>query len=477
VAYSYALKETKQLIVLILVVMLSTHTTGRRRHHGTAISMTSRQRQQRPVPSAEVTLGAQPASDSNHLIEQEQVARREAEAARAEAVRQANQLDRIFEAMPDGLVVYDAQGRIVRANAAQRRILGLDIAPLGFSQQSVAERVAHFAVRDGHGHPLAPEEMPLVHALRGEVLTGSNAMDLQMRTRDGQEMELSASAVPLRDQEGRIVGAVGILRDQTEHNQLAREREEARANELAVREVNERLDTFFAIAAHDLRTPVAASQMAVQLAQRHLQRAVARMDLASDQQAVPFAQVVAALQTTGRNLDRLSRLIRQLMDLSQVSAGMLTLDRKPYQLDALVVACVEEQRLLAPTRTITVDRRRSLPVMVMVDADRLGQVIDNYLTNAVRYSSEDQPIEVKMGMERGMVRVDVRDHGPGISPEEQESIWTRFQRARSAVGAPGQGLGVGLYIARMLVEQHGGQVGVESAVGKGSTFWFTLPLV
>ena len=113
-----------------------------------------------------------------------------------------------------------------------------------------------------------------------------------------------------------------------------------------------------------------------------------------------------------------------------MSAGILTMDRKPYQLDSLVFACVEEQRLLAPTRTITVDVRSSQPVMVMVDADRLAQVITNYLTNAVRYSSEDQPIEVEIRVEGGVGRVEVRDHGTGISPEEQKTIWTRFQRAR-----------------------------------------------
>jgi signal transduction histidine kinase len=362
----------------------------------------------------------------------------------------------------------------VRMNAATRRILGLDAAPPGYFQLPVQERNALFSRRDVQGRPLAAEDTPMLRALRGEVLTGSSAVDGRMRTLDGREVETTTSAVPLRDQEGQIVGAVGILRDQTEHNQLAREREEARANELALREVNERLDTFFAIAAHDLRTPVAASQLAVQLAQRQVQRAAACIDLSTDQPAEAFAQVATALQTTGRNLDRLLRIIHQLMDVSQASVGMLTLDRKPYQLDALVFACVEEQRLLAPTRTITIDLRSSQPVMVIVDADRLSEVIDNYLTNAVRYSAEDQPIEVEMRVEGGMSWVEVRDHGPGISPEEQEAIWTRFHRARSVIGAPG--LGLGLYIARMLVEQQGGQVGVESAVGKGSTVWFTLPL-
>jgi signal transduction histidine kinase len=199
------------------------------------------------------------------------------------------------------------------------------------------------------------------------------------------------------------------------------------------------------------------------------------VDQASGQQNAAFAQVAATLQTTGRNLDRLQRLIQQLMDVSQASAGMLVLDRQPHQLDALVNACVEELRLLAPTRTITVDLPNTQSLIVNVDADRLDQVITNYLTNAVRYSSEDQPINVAVRMVDGVGRVEVRDHGPGIAPEEQGAIWARFQRARSGLGT--QGLGLGLYIARMVVEQHGGQVGVESEVGNGSMFWFTLPLV
>jgi signal transduction histidine kinase len=141
---------------------------------------------------------------------------------------------------------------------------------------------------------------------------------------------------------------------------------------------------------------------------------------------------------------------------------------------------------------------------VDADADRLGQVLSNYLANAVRYSPEDQPIVVSLrvaeeqvarpqtaddagtaaaspGMEpavecpsQRVARVEVRDHGMGISREEQATIWDRFQRAKNVSEA--SGLGLGLYIARMIVEMHGGNVGVESEPGQGSTFWFTLPL-
>jgi signal transduction histidine kinase len=167
---------------------------------------------------------------------------------------------------------------------------------------------------------------------------------------------------------------------------------------------------------------------------------------------------------------------------------------------------VEEQRLLNPSRTITLNLCESgeadMPQLVVsADADRLCQVLTNYLTNAVRYSPGDKPIEVSLhrvgkGAEtenildyppadatehtagvvgHGMARVEVRDHGPGIPLEEQETIWGRFQRAHSVMEV--SGLGLGLYISQMIVGMHGGQVGVESTVGRGSTFWFTMPTV
>jgi signal transduction histidine kinase len=168
-----------------------------------------------------------------------------------------------------------------------------------------------------------------------------------------------------------------------------------------------------------------------------------------------------------------------------VREGTLELLRQPVNLAELVRSEVEEQRLLNPHRTIavTVPDTRTPPVVVEADRDRLSQVLSNYLSNAVRYSRESQPIAVTLQVveqtpEDGggrVARVAVRDQGPGIAPEEQATIWDRFQRASSAREVEG-GLGLGLYIARTMVELHGGQVGVESAIGTGSTFWFTLPL-
>ncbi len=117
-------------------------------------------------------------------------------------------------------------------------------------------------------------------------------------------------------------------------------------------------------------------------------------------------------------------------------------------------------------------------VLVHADAGRIEQVVTNFLTNALKYSPTDHPVEVGVEAEPRQTRVWVRDQGPGLPPQEQEHIWERFHRAKGVVvqSGTGVGLGLGLYISRIIVERHRGQIGVDSTPGQGATFWFTLPL-
>jgi signal transduction histidine kinase len=117
-------------------------------------------------------------------------------------------------------------------------------------------------------------------------------------------------------------------------------------------------------------------------------------------------------------------------------------------------------------------------VPVVADAQRIGQVVTNYLTNALKYSPADRPIEVGLEVDAQQARVWVRDEGPGLPPEDQKHIWDRFYQAEGVAvqSGSGVGLGLGLHISRTIIGQHYGQVGVQSAPGHGSTFWFTLPL-
>ena len=145
---------------------------------------------------------------------------------------------------------------------------------------------------------------------------------------------------------------------------------------------------------------------------------------------------------------------------------------------SLVDEEVGDQRCLTPERTITCTL---LPeeIFVLADADRVKQVINNYLSNALKYSKKDQPVEVDMTADEHMVRVQVRDEGPGLTEIEQQRIWERFYRAEDieVCSGSGVGLGLGLHLSRTIIEMQGGRVGVDSIPGQGSTFWFILPRV
>ncbi len=149
-----------------------------------------------------------------------------------------------------------------------------------------------------------------------------------------------------------------------------------------------------------------------------------------------------------------------------------------YDLVALVQEVVEDQRCQEPERTINVSIDVPGAAPVMVDADRVRQVITNYLSNALKYSEACKPIDVRVECIGSHVHVSVQDQGPGLTLEQQQHLWERFYRVPGIVvkSGSGVGLGLGLHISRTVVELQGGNVGIESEPGKGATFWFSFPL-
>jgi signal transduction histidine kinase len=174
----------------------------------------------------------------------------------------------------------------------------------------------------------------------------------------------------------------------------------------------------------------------------------------------------------------LDRLVNDLVDITRIRTGRLDLHLAPADLTPIVHEAVEEQRQVHPDRTLHLECPEEQRAPVMADAYRLGQVVTNYLTNALKYSPADRPVTVGLQVGDQQARVFVRDAGPGLEPAEQEHIWRRFHRARGVEvqSGSGVGLGLGLHISQTIIEQHQGQVGVQSTPGQGSTFWFSLPL-
>lgn len=263
-----------------------------------------------------------------------------------------------------------------------------------------------------------------------------------------------------------------------ERERLHEERAEAQANALAAQEAARLMEEFLGIAGHELRTPLTTIKASIQLAKRQMNRIMQQETALPPTLSPQMGTVRGFLERSERQVGMLNRLVSDLLDVSRVQTGRLELHPELYDIVALVRDVVDDQHDLTPERTIRFTSSVPADLLVLADADRLRQVINNYLSNALKYSAINKPVEVRIEPVGTQVRVSVQDEGPGLSETQREHIWERFYRVPGieVKSGSGVGLGLGLHISRMLIERQGGQVGVESVKGQGSTFWFTLPL-
>lgn len=283
------------------------------------------------------------------------------------------------------------------------------------------------------------------------------------------------------EQEIALAGAVAKLSALVfERERLVRERAEAQANELALLESNRQMDTFLSMASHELKTPLTSMKLHLQLAQRRVRALGERQPETPAEFHKALAQLQDQFTRSHQQVERLDRLVNDLLDVSRIQAGHLEMRPEPADLLAIVRERVEEQRQVHTRRSIRLRVSREQPAPIVADAERIGQVVTNFLTNALKYSPEHEPVEVGIDIDehQAQARVWVRDAGPGIPAEEQARVWVRFHRVAGieVQSGSGVGLGLGLHISKTIIEEHQGQVGVESTPGQGSTFWFTLPL-
>jgi signal transduction histidine kinase len=261
---------------------------------------------------------------------------------------------------------------------------------------------------------------------------------------------------------------------------LLRERAEARANEQRLHETARRYDDFLSTASHELRTPLTTIKGHLQLAQRRAAILEKRAEQLPQALAEDVHRIVQSLEHAVRSFPRLERMISELLDFSRIQASKFVMIKYPCDLAEIISRAVEEARHAACERQISLSLPAGKAVPIIADADRIGEVIDNYLSNAHKYSPLDHPIEVNLTVEGRLACVSVRDHGPGISPEDQMRIWERFYRAPDIVTqdqcTADSNLGLGLYLCKEIIELHHGQYGVDSVKGEGSTFWFTLEI-
>jgi PAS domain S-box-containing protein len=262
-----------------------------------------------------------------------------------------------------------------------------------------------------------------------------------------------------------------------ERERLLREREEALAAELVSREATQRMELFMALAGHEFRAPLTVIKGYLQLAERAL-----ASRLPDVESATPLGRALLSARESLGQVEqaalRLSSLLADLLQVTRAQTGKLHMSLQPCDLTDVVQKAVDEQRQAQPLRQVRVRLPAQRLVPVLADPERLGEVVTNYLTNAFKYSPEHQPVDVRLQVKSTQVRVSVHDRGPGVPAHERERIWERFYQAPEVPRQSGSdaGLGLGLYICKTIIDEHAGQVGVDSTTGRGSTFWFTLPL-
>jgi two-component system CheB/CheR fusion protein len=260
-------------------------------------------------------------------------------------------------------------------------------------------------------------------------------------------------AAPWRTVSGAVAGVLVLGPDVTERVRQRAERDR----------LDQQREEFLSIATHELRTPLTSLKGRVQFARHQLER--------------HGSVEPTNLERMERAVERMEMLVNDLVDMVRLEAGKLVLRRERVELGQLCRAIIEE---LAAVSGRQIDAQLPTdPIWVEADVTRLGQVLSNLLTNAIRYSPADQPITVLLAADAAQARVTVRDRGPGIPPDVLQHLFERFYRAPEAERQPGgeEGLGLGLYIAHEIVQRHGGRLWSESMLGQGAAFTFTLPRV
>ncbi|MCC7359306.1 MAG: PAS domain S-box protein [Anaerolineales bacterium] len=346
-------------------------------------------------------------------------------------------LDAILDSSADGILIMNAGHRIQRFNRALARLTGWNAAEaLGRSHDEVirwASRQAgpDLAEAEAGGWPLASNPTPLY--VEGDLLR-----------QGGGYLPAGITYAPLLEADGKLVNLIANVRDITKF-----------------REAEALKSTFISVISHELRTPVSLI--------KGYAETLAREDAKWD------ADVVRdSLAVIEEEADRLAGLIDNLLDASRLQAGAMRLDMSEVALDQLVARVVEKFKTQTHDHTLRVEFPPNFPI-VSGDEARLIQVVQNLVSNALKYSPGGGEVLVRGTVEAERVVVSVTDHGPGIATPDLPHVFERFYRADSDLTRRVKGTGLGLYLAKAVVEAHGGKIWVTSEPGQGATFAFALP--
>lgn len=278
-------------------------------------------------------------------------------------------------------------------------------------------------------------------------LTGG-VYDVEYRTVGAEDQQLRwvrAKGQAYFDSQDKPVRFIGSVLDITEQKE-----DELRKND------------FIGMVSHELKTPLTSLAAILQLADRKLKN--------SEDQFL-----VTAMQKANIQVKRMSNMISSFLNVSRLESAKLLIDKHEFDLQELIEDIVKETRLTISSHTVTFQNLTK--IIINADSDKINSVLTNLISNAVKYSPNGKVIEVKCELIENTVRISVKDEGMGLQPQDIDKVFDRYYRVESNHTRLISGFGIGLYLSAEIIRQHNGEIWVDSESGKGSTFYFSLPLV
>jgi PAS domain S-box-containing protein len=360
----------------------------------------------------------------------------------------------LMDRIPDVIYFKDTHGRLLMVNQAHARGLGLE------PREVIGKTDFDIFPRE-RAEAMAKDDFYVMKS-------GKPIIDkIERATRpDGVDNYVTTTKIPRYNKRGEIIGLMGITRDITHRvrlEHLGREKERAEKKLEALKNTNRAKSEFTAVLSHELRTPLAITNESLR-------------QIAQEPPGLIDPRQKKLLSMARNNVERLSRMIDNLMDMSRIERHKLKLHYALVNFNDLVTGTAGFFKKMAREKNITL--KYNLPqeqANIFVDGERITQVITNLLNNALKFTEQNGQVIMEIRILESKIRVAVIDTGMGIEKEDLKKLFRRFVQASSFAPSAGKGLGLGLSIAKELVELHGGEIWAESAPGVGSKFYFTLP--
>ena len=343
-------------------------------------------------------------------------------------------LEAIVEQLPVGIIITDNKGTITLANKQADSIMGIQT-PIGFIAGS--KNLIPSLYND---KPLNPSQTPLLLVLQKKKPVVGKEFLLQRK--DGKNIDILVNATPIFGETGKVIAAALIFSDITQQ-----------------KEMEQRKDDFVNMASHELKTPLTTMKIYSDL--------LGRKKKQYDKQDKKIVQNIQL------QIQRLQQVVNDLLDVSRLQTGKLGLSKENFYINDLLKEIVDD---LQPSTKQKLRIIKNVKKNIFADRFRVYQVLTNLIANAIKYSPDAKEIDIFMDKKKDFVIVNVKDYGIGIAKSQQKKIFERLYQVREAKGETYPGFGMGLYISQQIIQQHKGEIWVNSIPNEGATFSFSLPL-